>query len=482
MATGAQIEALTQALTNFTTAIAALAPPAGGGGAPPPPAAAHVPIHDLYLSPNAFDLSTRAGLDALKEISKPLDCIWDGTGQTFPAFLVAIKLRANEGHWNATGATGIFDVNGKDLIDEYHSIDDADVTAAKTARTDDRAIQNAKALFKCLKCSISGNLKTTIFSQPDNIPKDEDGVALFKKFTEYTTLSSVQLSLSTFSNLLKFDPAQDKFDIAKINTRLLSMFVLCGGSHRTLDKYERIQHTLNAYDRIKQPDAWSRWVNSQKDEFNQGNLTNCQDFMNSALLKYNQISLEEGGFNGSVSSVQEDIISMVAQMKKGTKRKKTDTDDSSEDKSKGASKTKKKKELPPFLKHFKTSKDATGKPYKVGDTKTWKEDVWYYCDCPNHRDGARWHTFTADECRTRQRWLEKQKQAHANLGDAKSEGGSDGNDGGASTDGGSAPAPATIPQDEGQLTALLASAMNLVGDNGVLKDLLADAINHAEQA
>ena len=71
MATGAQIQALTDALTAFTTAIGTLAPSASGG-APAP--AAHVPIHDLTTSADAFDLYTRAGLDALKEISKPLDC------------------------------------------------------------------------------------------------------------------------------------------------------------------------------------------------------------------------------------------------------------------------------------------------------------------------------------------------------------------------------------------------------------------------
>ena len=234
MATGAQIEALTNALSAFTTAINNIGS-AGGTGTGAAAASTHVPIHDLYSSTDAFDLTTRAGLDAMKEISKPLDCVWDGSSSQFPAFIVALRLRADEGYQNSTGTTGIFDVNGNDLLEDYHSITKADVTAAKTARTNDRAIQNSKALFKCLKASITGSLKSTIFSQPENIPKDEDGVALFYLFTTYTTLSTVQLSLSTFSNLLKYDPSADEYDIAKINTNLTNMFVLCGGSHRKMD-------------------------------------------------------------------------------------------------------------------------------------------------------------------------------------------------------------------------------------------------------
>ena len=106
IASGAQIQALTDALTAFTTTINNIgAPPAAGGRAPPP---AHVPIHDLDATTDAFDLAKRAGLDALKEISKPLDHVWNGSSTDFPPFLVALRLWANEGHWNETGASWDF--------------------------------------------------------------------------------------------------------------------------------------------------------------------------------------------------------------------------------------------------------------------------------------------------------------------------------------------------------------------------------------
>ena len=124
--------------------------------------------------------------------------------------------------------------------------------------------------------------------------------------------------------------------------------------------------------------------------------------------------------------------------------------------------------------------DSSGKPHKVGDTKVFKDSTWYYCDCPNHRDGARWHTFKPEDCRTRKRWLStKEQEDIANIGEGypnaeepdvesnktKTEPVSDDN-------------PPTGPED---LTSLLANAMNMVGSNDVLRDILANSITQADQ-
>ena len=39
------------------------------------------------------------------------------------------------------------------------------------------------------------------------------------------------------------------------------------------------------------------------DAFDEGNITMCQNFMNSAVVKYNKIIGKEGQFKGSVTSV-----------------------------------------------------------------------------------------------------------------------------------------------------------------------------------
>ena len=78
----------TQALlTNLKAAITALASSRISA----------VPVTDIYALNNPFDLTTRAGDRAFKDISKPLDTIWDDTVQTFPSFSSSLTRRANYG-------------------------------------------------------------------------------------------------------------------------------------------------------------------------------------------------------------------------------------------------------------------------------------------------------------------------------------------------------------------------------------------------
>ena len=72
---------LTTALNNLATGITAV----GGGGV-------HIPIHDLFGSNSAFDLTTRVGTEALQEARSPITPKWDGTVKEFPTFVVNIEL------------------------------------------------------------------------------------------------------------------------------------------------------------------------------------------------------------------------------------------------------------------------------------------------------------------------------------------------------------------------------------------------------
>ena len=115
--------------------------------------------------------------------------------------------------------------------------------------------------------------------------------------------------------------------------------------------------------------------------------------MNSAVLKFNKIISETGGtFQGSTSTLQEDIVAMLASKRKPAS--KPDSDASEDNK-------RAKNVFPPFVKHFKTSNDTDATSYKLGDSKTWQGATWYFCDCPNHRDRHKWHTHTHETCRTR---------------------------------------------------------------------------------
>ena len=212
------------------------------------------------------------------------------------------------------------------------------------------------------------------------------------------------------------------------------------------------------------------------DSFEDGAITDCQVFMNSAVTKYNKIISKDGAFNASTTSVQEDIVAMLAKKTKtktktkNSKRKREDDDDD-DDKSKAS--------LPPWIKHWQHTVDGVKVKYKVGDSKKWQGETWYFCDYPNHRDRAKWHTHSAETCRTRKRWLKNKKKITANEADI------DNDTDEVPSDTSEEETPEPKPDDatssaSKDVTSLLATALNLLSDNPQARDLIADAINAAQ--
>ena len=445
--------ALAAAITALTNAIALIRPPA--------PTAE---VFDPFKADQPYNLASRSGFQAYTDMSSPLEEMWDGTVATFPSFVVALRLRAEEGNWNAASPHGILTIDKKDVLKEYHSITDTQVETAQKARTNTRAIQNATCMYKCIKSSIKGDIRDTIFTQIGNIPTISDGVALFKKSTTFTSVALLQLSMLSFNSILSFNPFEHSFNIPTINSKLMHLFVLATTQHRDLDESERIQHTLNAYTKILQPEVWAQWVRNKLDSFEDGNIKVCQDFMNSATIKYNKIAATEGGFKGSVHSVQEDIVALFATKASSNKKRKAEDEDNPSSKSK-----KTKLNTPPWITHFENN----GVKYKIGDSKEFNGKKFYFCDAPIHRDKIKWHTHKTEVCRVRKIWLKKEAEgtadnappAEANVTESETE-----------TVSTVTPENSVISTD---IHALLASAMNLVTDNNVVRDYIAEAINAA---
>ena len=84
---------------------------------------------------------------------------------------------------------------------------------------------------------------------------------------------------------------------------------------RKLLDAEKIQHTINVYNKIKQPEIWEQRVRNQVDLFEEGSITVCQIFTNKALVKYKRIigDGEHGdAFHGSTKTLQQDIVVMLS--------------------------------------------------------------------------------------------------------------------------------------------------------------------------
>jgi len=215
-------------------------------------------ILDQFAINDAVDLSSRVGSSAFVPGSAPLDIIWDGDVSNFPSFVVALCLWTKEGTLHAVGDTGILIIDRRDILINYHSIYTVDTDTARTNHTNDRALQNSRAMYACIKSSIQGDLKDIIFTQFDNIPDYDDGITLFKKLMIFTTVASHQLSMLSFTNILNFPPSDHQFNIPTINSKLFHLYILSTTSSRTLDDSERISHTINAYKKIVQPESWAQ--------------------------------------------------------------------------------------------------------------------------------------------------------------------------------------------------------------------------------
>jgi len=110
-------------------------------------------------------------------------------------------------------------------------------------------------------------------------------------------------------------------------------------------------------------------------------------------VKLNKINSTENGVKGSVHTVQEDMVTLIAT--KATNKplkKKRRTQFKEEDDEADPPKKKFSKESPPWLKHFK---DLNCTKHKIGDTKEFKGKIYHYCDTPSHCDRDKWRIHAA---------------------------------------------------------------------------------------
>jgi len=100
-------------------------------------------------------------------------------------------------------------------------------------------------------------LKVPFFNKFGNIRTHSEGIAIFKQLATFTPVPSLQLFMISFQSILEFNPFNDGFNIPTINRKLIHLFVLATTQHHTLEQSERIQHTLNVYSKIPQPEIWA---------------------------------------------------------------------------------------------------------------------------------------------------------------------------------------------------------------------------------
>ncbi|CAJ1939975.1 unnamed protein product [Cylindrotheca closterium] len=324
-------------------------------------------------------------------------------------------------------------------------------SAEHTARVDPRAIQNSRCLYNCLASRITGDLRIEIFGQPGNLPTHGDGPSLFKRMIDTTAAASLQVSSNAIQDLLNLDPGDYKFDMTAVNSQIIGLFTLATTAARLMPDSERCFYIFNTYRKIKQPQDFVNWTNSKAD----------------ARLQANKSANHLWRTTTTRQDINGDFVAMIAPIiaaqkgkgvdKKGGKGKTIPKTPATEDK------------LPPFVRHFKKPESEGGTPYVIGNTKTYNATTWHFCGCPKHRSNLKWHTHPTADCKIRKVWLEEKAAAAAvaNVGDVQSE----------------------IPIKEGSaasnatsgVTALLANALLMIGDDDALHDVISEALSALHQ-
>ena len=87
------------------------------------------------------------------------------------------------------------------------------------------------------------------------------------------------------TKILELNPWEHEFNIPDINTMLVIIYVLATPRICELDQRKRIQHTINAYGKILQPEQWAQATQNRVDDFESDLVKDYQTLMNAAVLK-----------------------------------------------------------------------------------------------------------------------------------------------------------------------------------------------------
>ena len=454
-------------------------------------AQADQPVIDLFSSTLPHDQSTRHGQAAYnKVIEPPKHKLSLNDPMSIVKFKSEAQLHARDVNWGSAAPQGILTYveNGVtyNILEEPEKISMATLVATLANNQDPRYLQDRKGMYHYVLAGLDDDLRSLIFDQPGNLPAVNDGPILFKLAMGFTSAATLQQSLNAQTELWNYDPSKHDFDLAKVHKDLANLFALMRTQHRNPSEHERGHFALAIYKKIKQPARFVHGVIGIEDRFTRGEIASCQDMMNEVLALQQRLMLEQDGkFNGSLSSAEDDVIAMIATLNKQKQRQPTrpGTGTGTGTNPTGNGDRNDPNWRPPFINHYFHGNRDTGK-YKAGDTKKDQFDrLWYFCPI-KHRNGERWHLHRHTECsqfKSAEALKASQAQAAAAAAAAAAASADDEVPAGdATSDGSSTDASAfsALTHDSLEKLALMYNA----APNGPGKEALADALHHLKDA
>ena len=199
----------------------------------------HTTFLDTYDPATPFEFSSWSISTAHANAFTPLSKIWYGQVYTFPSFISNVRICKNKAKLSSVAPHRIISAptggnTNRNILTKYQSITSVKIADAFTTYTNYCAIQNPKDFYAMLYKSINGTICDTIFEKSQNIPTEKDGVALLKTFMFFTVVTSPQLLILSFNQIMSILLSMYGYVIPTIKTKLTHLLFLTCMTNRIL--------------------------------------------------------------------------------------------------------------------------------------------------------------------------------------------------------------------------------------------------------
>jgi len=268
-----------------------------------------------------IDYTTRIGNDLWKQATSSLPHKFDVESSQINQFIEDLRDWAVASGWLA-GQGNVIDIpdssgNSRHLIKQYGQLSKQNVqehVASYLGQNNSRRSQNAQQMYYCIMASLTESGKNKIISEAEQytVNNEFSGPDLFKLLMNKAIIDTRATSTTLLSNLMNLD---DYMSTCNSNIELFNQHAKInyeGLKARGEDVPSFIVYLFKGY-KAAADDSFRKYIQNQRDSYDQGESMDHYTLMTRALNKYKTM-LEENEWC-AISAQEEQIIALSAQLK-----------------------------------------------------------------------------------------------------------------------------------------------------------------------
>jgi hypothetical protein len=260
---------------------------------------------------------------------------------------------------------------------------------AREAGNDLRTKQNARMMHSCIYDSLFGDAKARMAS----LEHHNDGPTLFFALVESTFTATFIHAQSLRHALQTLHPKRFNYDIDKLHAyiRVALQAIRAGSNGQPVSEPEILFYLFNSYKKIQAPATWASHVQVMQSLISRTPNYTSVDLMAEAARTYSQLR-DLGEWKPSDKSPADQVMAMMATFSSNSGTRPTESGEkgagNSGNKQGGSqnSGARQRFERPPFA----------DKPGKLGDSKKWNDNVYYWC--PGQHKAGHWVRHKPEKC------------------------------------------------------------------------------------